>query len=117
MKHVAPFVNPLTTRLTPVKDIPYFVTDNFLRTYYRDRYQLAQVERMVENAYMHYLIAECKNQIVYKRHLENEARKVLEPEERERRIKAAADFEKNRCVELGELFPNWAERTGQRVYR
>ena len=32
-----PFVNPLNTKLTSVKDIPYFVDNKFLRTLYRDR--------------------------------------------------------------------------------
>jgi hypothetical protein len=55
-------VNSLQTKLTGVKDIPYFVSHKFLKTYARDRYQLSQVERMVEGAYENYLVKECTNQ-------------------------------------------------------
>merc|ERR1712194_25803 len=64
--HNPPFTNPLKTKLTTVKEIPYYVSDKFLRTYYRDRYQLSQVERMVENAYEQYLVKECQTQKEYK---------------------------------------------------
>merc|ERR1719296_146502 len=65
-----PHTNPLSTKLTKVKDIPYYVSDQFLRTVARDRYQLSQVERMVERSYQTYLHDECKNQKAYKRKLE-----------------------------------------------
>lgn len=70
-----PFVNLLHTKLTKVKDIPYFVDNKFLRTLYRDRYQLAQVERMVEGAYENYLVDECNIQRRYKKNLIAEAEK------------------------------------------
>jgi len=108
LAHSPPFVNPLKTELTQVKEIPYFVTDKFMRTYYRDRFQRAQVERMVEKSYEKYLTAECKNQEIYKRQLERNARdrKGLTPENRERQLKKAAEFELTRCSELHGLFPN-----------
>lgn len=107
LTHSPPFVNPLKTELTQVREIPYFVTDKFMRTYYRDRFQRAQVERMVEKSYEKYLIAECKNQQLYKRQLERNARerKGLMPEDRERQLKKAAEFELTRCIELEGLFP------------
>jgi len=71
-----PYINTLQTRLTTVKDIPYFVTDKFMRTYYRDRYQLAQVERLVERTYNQYLLDECKAQRKYKKQLQNAAKKI-----------------------------------------
>mmetsp|Transcript_10453 Transcript_10453/g.21752 ORF Transcript_10453/g.21752 Transcript_10453/m.21752 type:complete len:401 (+) Transcript_10453:222-1424(+) len=73
---VSPFTNPLHTKLTKVKDIPYYVTEKFLRTIHRDRYQLTQVERMVEKSYERYLFDECKNQKAYKRNLELKAKKT-----------------------------------------
>jgi len=100
-----PFVHQLTTRLTEVKDIPYFVTDRFLQTYHRNRYQLGQVEVMVERAYEQYLVAECKNQVNYKRQLEATATKEADEEERSRKLERAKSFDLTRCVELDELFP------------
>lgn len=100
----APFVHPLHTKLTKVKDIPYFVTDQFMRSYYRDRYQLAQVERMVERSYQQYLVQECRNQRAYKRQLEHEASKSP-ADERESNMKRAQEYELGRCIELQDLFP------------
>ena len=96
----------MKTRLSTVKDIPYFVTNRFLSTYARDRYQLGQVERMVENSYKKYLINECNNQKNYKISLEHQARnrKGLTEADRERQLKKAIDFELSRCVELNDLF-------------
>ena len=100
-----PFVHKLQTSLTNVKDIPYFVSNKFMRTYYRDRYQLAQVERMVEGAYENYLVKECKKQKSYRSSLESEARRKASPEEQERALREAREFELTRCFELDELFP------------
>lgn len=105
LTQTAPFLNQLHTKLTPVKDIPYFVTDKFLRTYHRDRYQLSQVERMVEKSYHEYLKVECKKQRQYVGSLEKHAKKQKTPEEREKHMKRAQEFELGRCVELEELFP------------
>mmetsp|Transcript_10205 Transcript_10205/g.10915 ORF Transcript_10205/g.10915 Transcript_10205/m.10915 type:complete len:457 (-) Transcript_10205:41-1411(-) len=99
------FVNPLNTKLTKVKDIPYFVDNNFLRTLYRDRYQLAQVERMVEGAYENYLVDECNIQRRYKKKLLAEAEKKPTEEEIEISRKTAGQFHLSRCVELNDLFP------------
>ena len=105
-QHAPPYSNPMKTRLTPVKDIPYYVTNKFLGTYARDRYQLAQVERMVEKSYKNYLVNECKNQQNYKLSLQQQARtrKGLTEEDRARQLKKAEDFELSRCIELNELF-------------
>ena len=100
-----PFVNPLHTKLTKVKDIPYFVDNKFLRTLYRDRYQLAQVERMVEGAYENYLVDECNIQRRYKRKLLAEAGREPTQEEIALAKKTAEQFHLTRCVELNNLFP------------
>mmetsp|Transcript_6434 Transcript_6434/g.9377 ORF Transcript_6434/g.9377 Transcript_6434/m.9377 type:complete len:435 (+) Transcript_6434:197-1501(+) len=102
-----PHIHARHTKYSHVKDIPYFVTDNFMRTYNRDRYQLAQVERMVEQTYERYLRDECRNQKLYKNQLENQARTRtgLTKEDREKEIKRAQQFELTRCDELDELFP------------
>jgi len=99
----APFVNPLATKLSGVKDIPYFVTDKFMRTYHRDRYQLAQVERMVEKNYHDYVMQECKAQKKYKRQLEQQASR-LTGEERASLLRRAEEFELSRCIEFENLF-------------
>jgi len=104
LQQTAPFVHPLHTKLTKVKDIPYFVTDKFMRSYYRDRYQLAQVERMVERSYHQYLATECRNQRTYKKQLEKDAMKSP-PEQREKNLEKAKAFELGRCIELYDLFP------------
>ena len=89
-----------------MKDIPYFVTHNFLRTIYRDRYQLGQVERMVQDAYENYLVNECTNQRKFKEHLERDARRKPIAEERDKLLKQAAEYELTRCTELVDLFPH-----------
>lgn len=101
-----PHVNPVKTRLTNVKDIPFYVSDKFLRTYARDRYQLAQVERMVEKTYQKYLRTECQNQQNYKQSLEHNAeyKKGLSETDRERELLKAKRFQLTRCEELEELF-------------
>ena len=111
----------MTTKLTGVKDIPYYVTDKFLRTYYRDRYQLSQVERMVERAYEEYLVEECTSQKKYKAQLDQEARKNSEDTRLQQR---AQNFQLLRCQELEELFPRRSrvfkaqeERQRQQRYR
>lgn len=104
---VNPFVNPLHTKFSTVKDIPYFVTDQFVRTIGRDRYQLSQVERMVEESYKRYLSDECKNQKDYKKKLETLAMKRTIPEqERNSLMRKANNFDLTRCIELEELFPH-----------
>lgn len=101
-----PFVNPLATKLTPVKDIPYFVSDQFLRTIHRDRYQLSQVERMVERSYERYLVDECKNQKEYKKKLERmTSNNRISEVDRNKLAKKLAGFDLTRCLELEDLFP------------
>mmetsp|Transcript_4041 Transcript_4041/g.5808 ORF Transcript_4041/g.5808 Transcript_4041/m.5808 type:complete len:419 (+) Transcript_4041:89-1345(+) len=101
-----PYINPLNTRLTTVKDIPYFVTDKFMRTYHRDRYQLAQVERLVERTYNQYLTDECKSQKKYKRQLQTAAQNLPHSDpKKERQLKKANAFDLSRCEELQDLFP------------
>jgi hypothetical protein len=105
LQRTQPFVNQLHTKLSHVKDIPYFVTDKFLRTYYRDRYQLSQVERMVERQYREYLDVECRKQRDYQKHLKRQASQQKTLEEKERLLKQADAFELSRCLEMNELFP------------
>eukprot|EP00934_Nitzschia_sp_Nitz4_P007231 Nitzschia sp. Nitz4//scaffold9_size221794//212684//214190//NITZ4_001388-RA/size221794-processed-gene-0.35-mRNA-1//1//CDS//3329561127//7221//frame0 len=100
-----PFLNQLKTSLTKVKEIPYYVTNKFMRTHYRDRYQLIQIENMVQNAYEQYLVNECNGQRKYKRELLAEADRKLTPEEKEKASEIAQKFELSRCVELNDLFP------------
>lgn len=97
----------MTTRLTKVKDIPYFVTDKFVRIFTRDRYQLSQVEHLVERAYENYLVRECKVQKEYKKRLLAKAeQKEYSDEEKQRLLKFADEFELSRCEELVDLFPS-----------
>lgn len=106
LQHNPPFTNPLSTRLTGVKDIPYYVSDKFLRIHYRDRYQLAQVERMVERAYEEYLVEQCTEQHKYKAQLQQAAsQRKLTEEERKRLKQRANEFQLKRCEELEALFP------------
>ncbi len=96
----------MATRLTKVKDIPYFVTDKFVRIFTRDRYQLSQVESLVERAYENYLVRECKVQKEYKKRLLAKAeQKEYSDEEKQRLLKFANEFELSRCEELVDLFP------------
>jgi hypothetical protein len=107
-------VNPLATKLTPVKDIPYFVTDKFMRTYYRDRYQLSQVERMVEKHYHDYLVQECKAQKRFKRDLEQQASR-MSGEGKVTQMRRAEEVELSRCTEFDHLFA--PQKTGTQQKR
>ena len=128
-----PFTNKLNTKLTSVKDIPYFVSDSFLRTFYRDRYQLSQVERMVESAYENYLYKECQIQSKYKSTLQQKAMALAQQqektartttttttsatvtdEERNRAERLANEFVLTRCLELDEFFPNRRKKQKQK---
>jgi len=110
LTHSPPFIHPLQTKITTVKDIPFFVTEKFLRSLHRDRYQLGQVEKLVEKSYERFLRGECRNQQTYKNQLENQARyargRGLTQADRERELKKAQAFELSRCDELRELFPH-----------
>lgn len=96
----------MRTKITRVKDIPFFVTDNFLRTYARDRYQLSQVERMVENSYKTFLVNECNNQKIYKKSLETQAMQSrdMTEVEKQKQLRKASEFELSRCIELNDLY-------------
>ena len=100
------------TKLTAVKDIPYFVDNKFLRTLYRDRYQLAQVERMVERAYENYLIDECNAQRKFKKKSLAESQNKPTEEEIQKAREIAEKFVLSRCIELNDLFP--LRNTGRR---
>jgi len=111
LTHSPPYMNPLKTKLSKVKDIPYFVTDQFMRTFAHDRYQLGRVERLVEQTYKNYLIEECHNQQTYKNELHDVARRnELLPKERKKILEKVRDFELSRCVEFNELFPKTFSR-------
>ena len=76
-----------------------------LWTYARDPYQLAQVERMVEQQYKDYLVKECKSQQRYKMKMQNDLdRRVLSEVDRLRSLKRLMEFELTRCVEHKDLF-------------
>ncbi|GKZ00351.1 hypothetical protein MPSEU_000988100 [Mayamaea pseudoterrestris] len=105
LSHKPPFVNQLKTRLTTVKEIPFFVSDRFLQTYHRNRYQLGQVETMVEKAYEQYLSNECNRQVEHKRKLEQSAKALKDESARTRKLEQAKTYELTRCAELKELFP------------
>lgn len=106
LQQKGPFVHPLQTKLIEVKGIPYFVDDGFMKTIYRNRYKIAQVERMVQTAYEGYLVDECKNQEKYKTGLLAEANRKGSLEEIKAARKAAQQFELSRCDELSDLFPH-----------
>ena len=76
-----------------------------MRTYYRDRFQLSQVERMVENSYENYLVKECTNQKKYRRTLIAEAERKPTPEEQAAAKAIAEKYDLTRCIELNDLFP------------
>lgn len=102
-----PFTNERYTSLTRVKDIPYFVNDKFTRMFGRDRYQLAQVERMVERSYEKYLKSECKAQKRYQDKLFNKAKydTSVPEDQKDSILEEANTFKLSRCIELDELFP------------
>jgi hypothetical protein len=98
----------MKTQTTKVRDIPFYVTTNFARTYAQNNYQLRRVEQMVEVAYEQYLIEECTKQRNYKKRLQVNANtlKMVSEEDKARKIKQADEFELSRCLELGDLYPH-----------
>jgi Domain of unknown function (DUF1977) len=88
-----------------VRDIPYFVTDSFRRSYLNDKYNRKKVELMVEGAYEHFLTNECQKQKNYKQRALVNAQRVTDPKERLRQSKLADDVPLNRCTERDEFFP------------
>ena len=88
-----------------VRDGWYHVEGPMLWTYARDPYQLAQVERMVEQQYKDYLVKECKSQQRYKMKMQNDLdRRVLSEVDRLRSLKRLTELELTRCVEHKDLF-------------
>lgn len=98
----------MKTQTTKVRDIPFYVTTNFVRSYAHNHHQLRRVEQMVEQAYEQYLIEECTKQQKYKKKLQIHANNLagLSEEEKARKVKQANEFELSRCLELGDLFPH-----------
>lgn len=96
----------MKTQQTTVRDIPFFVTDNFIRTYYRNRQQLWRVERMVEVAYEQYLLDECTKQQSYKIRLRDLAFQEKDEQEKERKVRQVKEYELSRCQELVDLYPS-----------
>jgi len=115
---VPPHTNQLGTRLSKVKNIPYYVSDSFLRTVARDKYQLSQVERMVESSYDQYLRKECDNQRRYKRKIEDLSKKGRMTEgERADLARRAREYETPRCEEWSDLFGTGPTGTAQQQRR
>lgn len=81
------------------------MSDKFLRTYARDRFQLSKVEYMVEKAYENYLVNECSLQRKFQKRMYEEAQKIKSGNEREKILKKAQEFELYRCDELADLYP------------
>jgi hypothetical protein len=112
-------VNRLDTRLTNVKGIPFFVDDKFLKSFYRNRHQLGQVEQMVERAYEDYLVTECKTQLEYKRQLEanaaNQQQHGASEEAKRKAQERAAAFALSRCEELEDFFPRRKRGNGYKT--
>jgi Domain of unknown function (DUF1977) len=109
-------VNRLDTRLTNVKNIPFYVDNRFMQSFYRNRHQLGQVEQMVERAYEDYLVNECKTQLEYKKQLETSANQQGASEEGRRKAQErAAAFALSRCEELEDLFPRRKRGNGYKT--
>lgn len=102
-----PFLNARYTNLVKVRDIPYFVTDKFMRVYGRDKYQLSQVERMVERSYEQYLTGECRAEKKQRDKMVHNARynSGVSEGEREAVLAEAQKMKLARCLELDQLFP------------
>ena len=88
-----------------VRDIPYFVTDKYMRSTVRDPYKSAQVERMVEKSYEQYLQAECRAQRKHQRQLRQRAAGYRgDPRKGEQMANEADEFKLTRCDEHRDLF-------------
>jgi Domain of unknown function (DUF1977) len=100
-----PFTYPTVTKHSKVQDIPYFVTDQFRRSYLNDRYNRKRVDVMVEAAYEHFLDQECQKQKNYKQRLLQNAKRESDPKEHLRQLKLAEELSLSRCTERDEFFP------------
>ena len=107
-----PFNHKLATKTRGVvKDIPFFVEDNFLRSVNRDPYKLAQVEKMMYKSYETYLINECRQQKKYKKQLEQEALNHRGSKEaKQDLVNKARDYQTHRCQEHEDLYYRGSRR-------
>lgn len=94
------------TRLSQVKDIPYYVSDKFLYTSARNRHLLVKVEHEVQQAYANYLERECNKENTHQKNLLYLARTEHSADEKEKKMKRAQEFRMSRCNELSDLFPS-----------
>ncbi|GMI03409.1 hypothetical protein TrLO_g3012 [Triparma laevis f. longispina] len=94
-----------------VKDIPYYVSDKFMRTTIRDPYKVAQVERLVEKSYDQFLQNECRAQRKHQRQLQQRAAAFRgDPRKRASMLKDAEGYELSRCEEHKDLFQSKGRR-------
>jgi len=101
-----PFEHKVLTSVTQVKDIPYYVSDKFLRRVARDKFQMSQVERMVEREYEDFLFNECSKERKKKDKMISKIMKGDHSEEqREEALKQAKSVRMHRCDEHAGLFP------------
>jgi hypothetical protein len=106
LQNTPPFTNPVLTKFNNVRDIPYFVTDSFRRSYLNDKYNRKKVEYMVEGAYENFLTNECQKQKNYKQRMLQNAKRAVDPKEQLRQKKLADEVPLNRCTEKDEFFPS-----------
>lgn len=88
-----------------VKDIPYYVRDDFARLYARDARTLRRVETMVQSEFQAKLETECDRQRQIKGRLNNEARRTRGAKQREAAVERARAYELTYCTELHSRFP------------
>ncbi|GMH88709.1 hypothetical protein TrVE_jg991 [Triparma verrucosa] len=112
LTHKHPYTNPMETKHRGVvKDIPYFVSDKFMRTTIRDPYKVSQVERLVEKSYDQFLQNECRAQRKHQRQLQQRAASFRGDQRKRASMQADADaFELSRCQEHKDLFMNKGRR-------
>ncbi len=83
--------------------IPYFVTPAFSRDHARDRRRLFQVEREVQQAYMHDLHRRCQMEQNDKARLVQAARRTFNREERQRKTEEAEALPMQSCERVSAM--------------
>jgi hypothetical protein len=84
-------------------NIPYFVAPTFARDHGRDRRRLFQVEREVQQAFMHDLHRRCQMEQSEKARLVQAARRTFNREERQRRTEEAEAMVMQSCERVSAM--------------
>mmetsp|Transcript_23782 Transcript_23782/g.30944 ORF Transcript_23782/g.30944 Transcript_23782/m.30944 type:complete len:383 (+) Transcript_23782:91-1239(+) len=95
-----------------VKNIKYYVTDNFHAKYGRDPYSIARIDRAVENEFKTSLQYSCYAQQEQQQNLKHQARYGRSRQQRDQAMERYHNFRLDACDQLEDLFGYRTQRAG-----